>query len=308
MAPKKRLSAKRAWLGRILFIALAGFIWMLLQVAERKFNYQIAVPVELTDVPADLLIITRPDSVLLEVNAAGLYGWRQSWREQDVKRLSFEDFQPTTGGRFFISSRRMLAEWSLPSEGAVAWSALEDTLWVKTSVLERVKLPVESKIKVTYSPPYFGYGKRSIRPDSLFVFGPAEVLDTLRSIPTEVVVKTDVRQSFSTVVALRLPPSTHSSTREVTVSQEVRVFTEKWVEVPLQISGNRGAWKPEPGFVRVKCRVALEDYQRLNGDVFVATYKRNIEGDAESPIEWTHVPGYVELLDWQPKYVEIIER
>lgn len=306
---KKAWKNRRSiWLTRLAFLLLSIFLWTLLKLSSSDLHAVVEVPVKLVDQPLNVMLVDPPTSMKVRYSGFGLSGLMERWKDQQEIELPFESFASAGDGRYFLSTDRFQNSVANRAPEGIAWNGLVDTLWIATGSLERVKLPVVSRLHLQFEAPYYKLGQPVISPDSIYIFGPKGILDTMQFYLLPVHSASNVNHQVNVEFPVELSQPLHSSTEQVRVIQEVAPTTEKWVEVELQNETFTNKWKAFPSVVRVRCRVAVEDYSRLHGALFKATYKRLIEGDAEVPVKWDHVPEFVEVLDWTPKYVELIEQ
>ncbi|GGH73264.1 YbbR-like domain-containing protein [Phaeocystidibacter marisrubri] len=306
---KKDWKNKRSiWLTRLVFLLLSAFIWGLLKLGNSNIQTTITVPLKLMDVPQDIMFVEPLNEVDVRISAPALYAFREEWTEQDSVRISFNRFTAYDDQHYYLKSASFIQATQNYQPGSVDWIRLADTTWVNTSSLAKVKIELRADFDLDFIPPYYRYKKPILTPDSIYVFGPSEVLDTLRYWKLPTITQSAVDGDVNRILPVNLPVGLQSSTKSVAVQQRVEESTVKWVEVSLNNSDYTTKWKAVPEVVNVKCRVPVSDFGRLHGGLFSASYMRLEKGDAVVPIRWNHVPDFVEVLDWSPKYVELIEQ
>lgn len=306
---KKEWKNKRSiWLTRLAFLLLSAFIWGLLKLGNSNFQTTITVPLKLMDVPQDIMFVQPLNEVNVRISAPALYAFKEEWTDQDSVRISFNRFTAFDEERYFLKSSSFIQAAQNYVSGNVEWLRLADSTWVNTSSLAKVKVELRANFDLDFIPPYYSFKEPTLTPDSIYVFGPSEVLDTLRYLTLPKVSQTSVESDVNRILPVKLPQGLQSSTKSVAIQQRVEPSTVKWVEVALDNSDYTTKWKAAPEIVNVQCRVPVSDFSRLHGGLFSASYMRLDKGDAVVPIRWNHVPDFVEVLDWSPKYVELIEQ
>ncbi|KAB2814599.1 YbbR-like domain-containing protein [Phaeocystidibacter luteus] len=306
-APNKKWKSKRAlWLSRFGFLVLSFFLWSLLQLGQNKFRTTVEVPILLIDTPHDRMILDPPKTVSVVSKSGGLYALREMWKSQDQIELSFKAFERGGTTDLYLSPEAFSEATTDDVPGHVEWT-LSDTLWIHTSTLQRKALPVVARLDLQFEHPYYKHGAPEVNPDTIFLFGPPEVLDTMSVFKTPVFAMTGVEEDVNITWEIVAPEGVLSPVEELEIVQKVAPYTEKWVDVELNKVGSRLSWKPIPNKVSVKCRVPLDEYSRLQGSMIRAEVERILSGDAEVPVKFVHHPDFAEIVDWAPRYVEIIE-
>ena len=140
------------------------------------------------------------------------------------------------------------------------------------------------------------------------IYGPEEVIDTVRAVRTVMVSKTNVSESFSESVPLdMLGGKIRCNTKEVRVTVEVEKYTEKDIEVPIRVADNpKLRFFPET--LSVKCLVAMKDYATIVPEDFtVAIDKEQLE--ALQPlldVRLASWPNTIQILSTHPDKVEYL--
>lgn len=305
---KKHWKSKRSlWLTRLAFLALSAFIWGLLKLGTSEFQTTIDVPVRLVDLPSDKIFVNPLKSVKVIVSAPAMYALKEGWIDQDTLPVSFLRFKTMEEGKFYMPSHSFIQNAVGFQSSHVKWVGMKDSLWVQTSSLSKKKLAVHIDLDIDYLEPYYKFKSPVILPDSVFVFGPEDVLDTMKFLQLPTVVESEVSGNIEKLIPLKLPVDLQSPTKVIQVVQRVEPSTLKTVAVTLDNSEFTNQWKAFPESVQVTCRVPLKDFDRLNGDLFMAVYERLESGDAEVPVLWERQPEFAEIVSWSPTYVELIE-
>ena len=145
-------------------------------------------------------------------------------------------------------------------------------------------------------------------PSSVTIFGPQDVIDTIRTVRTEPLTMSNVSQDFSTTVALDLlGGQIRSNIKEVKAEIQVEKFTEMDVEVPIRIADSlKIRFFPEA--MSVKCLVAMRDYASITPESFsVAVDNQQLQ--AMKPLLDVRLatwPPTVQILSTRPDKVEYL--
>lgn len=239
---------KRGWLGTffskpskdvfifLFFIAMATVFWVI-QKMEDQTTVQVAVPVKLTNIPKDVIIATElPKELQITVRAKGNELLPFFWSPRlDTISIDFKKYDTHEATDITILAptviQQMLKE-KLPSHSTIT-QLLPDTLYYAYNRGVHKKCPVKLRGSLSTSNQYNldGY---AFTPDSVDVYAPEKILDTLRAAYTEVTMLQDMTESTQ----LRIPLMHSRSIRFIpdTVSLDINVdiLTRQSIEVYVQ--------------------------------------------------------------------------
>ncbi len=300
-------SRRSLWLTRLGFLLLSAFFWFLVQLSDETHIQSLSVPVQLVNTPDDRIIVDAPTHIKVHSEASGIQALRQYWSGPQSVVLSFDAFRRRGNDEYILLNDAFEEEVNSQISNSVHWELKEDSLLLHTSSLQRKKLAVIPNLDLTYEAPYFSEGNSIVRPDSIFVFGPPDVLDTLVSIETPTFKQRNVQDDLQYRWEIILPDGLRSPTSTVLIEQRISAHTEKWIEVELRAPNTSRSWRPVPSVVQVKCRVPIRIYDDIRGNMFQAEIDKSENGNPLVGLQWTHIPEYVQILDWTPHYFEIIE-
>ena len=160
-----------------------------------------------------------------------------------------------------------------------------DTLFLQLGVNLQKKVQVFANVSLSFRKGYDLYREIEVVPDSLWVRGPENLVDTLRYVVTARLEIKDLYDSFERPVSIvkgKGQDQLEFSQGSVTISGEVGQFTEEVVEVPLRLinvpEGEQVKLFPEK--VEVVYRVAFRDLKSVSPSDFVVVcdYKEVEEG------------------------------
>lgn len=125
-------------------------------------------------------------------------------------------------------------------------------------------------------------------PAEITVYGAPEVLDTIKSIPTEHLRIDNLGDTLSRAVALMLPGTVKSDNKVVTLSACARPFTERRFTMPVQIKGlpEGTSVKLFPNTVDVTANVLQKNYNKAQqSDICVYFNYAKASTDKLVPLE-----------------------
>ena len=169
-------------------------------------------------------------------------------------------------------------------------------------------VPVELLSDIRPQRQYGVYGIPMLEPSSITVYGPEEIIDTLKCVQTKPLFKSNVSDSFTEMVPLNLwEGRIHTDVKSVRATVQVEKFTEADVMVPIsQPELIRVRFFPE--VVTVKCLVSIKDYSNLTPDLFRVEVDKSQLDELNSllDIQLTAWPQYVQVLNTTPEKVEYL--
>lgn len=247
------------WGLKLLSLAFAMLLWMFV-VGEKRSEISLTVPLELTRVPQDMVIVSRvPEGVRVRLNGPRTLLAGVNPQQLSVS-LDLDGIQPGISSFEILPSRL-----NLPRGVEVTYIS-PSVITLEADFKVRKVLPVKPRIKGT---PADGFEVAEVRvkPAQVEVEGAERVLKQLREIPTEVVDVSGLDGSVVRPVELALPDPALRPVDRRTVRMEVviramqaeREFTQVPVVVP------RTGWKAVPPTVDVKVEGNLRVISGLKG-------------------------------------------
>ena len=272
------------------FFLFVSFGFWLLQALNETLEREVQVYLELRNVPSDVVIIdSLPPSVSVVLHDRGLALARQSissvfrpnaisidFSKYDTKQNDAEVIIPPA------DLQRMLRRVFLAS--AHIQSFRPDTLrFSYNHGLSRI-LPVKLAGSIKASRQNYIQSIR-VEPDSVCVFAPASILDTMRAVYTEPYAVEDVHEHSTLQVGLRKQKLLKYAPEQVSIMVGVGYYTEKTVRVPI-IGLNFPAEKrlrTFPAEASVTFRVESGRYHQVSSEDFVlaTTYEELLESGEE---------------------------
>ena len=189
-----------------------------------------------------------------------------------------------------------------------------DTLYFDFSSRIIKKVPVNLLYKIGFMPQHKISGAIQISPAYVTVSGPADELKGINSWETDSLKVLEVANNLTARVPLR--PNQKNNIviypRAVEVRIPVSEYTEKTLEVPLEILNSQGTDVDlYPEKVKITLNTSLSDYANINESSFQATvdladWKKN--GFKQLPVEIRKRPSFIDIVRIQPGTVDFIIR
>ena len=298
------------------FLAVSFGFW-LLQALNETLQREVNVRLELENVPPDVVIIdSLPSTINVTLQNKGLTLARHSFstlfRPNRVK-IDFSKYETgKSDAEVYISNadmQRMLGRIFVPSMRIQSFRP--DTLrFAYNHGLSRT-LPV--KLTGTFKPSQQNYIQSiRIEPDSVRVFAPKALLDSMRAVYTEDFLFEGLQANHSYWIPLRGQKLLKYAPGQVEVKVGVGYYTEKTVEVPV-IGLNFPADKKLrtfPAQVGITFRIESGRYHRISAEDFVlaTTYEELLDNTESSKLalQLKTVPEGVSNVRISPREVDYL--
>lgn len=299
----------------LFFLFLSSGFW-LLQALDETFEAEVEIPLELVDVPDDVVITSPlPEQINVVVKDKGTSLFRY-WRHK-VKpiQISFEDYSNGASSgmvRILQSDVQKAAQSHLFSTSRIQ-GIKPDTLEFFFNHGRHSTVPVAVVGKVETNPRFYLLDLHT-QPSDVRVFATSQVLDTLTAVCTMPVNLKDLQENTSVEVDLKPIRGAKIEPSKVTLMATVDVYMEDTVVVPV-VSLNFPADKQLrtfPSTVKVTYTVGYarsKDVSRKNF-VSVITYEDVLalreEGASKIPVRLKTIPEGVTNVRIEPSELDYL--
>lgn len=303
----------REFLIFLFFFALSAVFW-LLQSLNETFETEVVVPLKLNNVPSNLIITSDlPDELHVTVQDKGsilmkyLYGQPLTPVTVDYKNYDFGGM----AGRVQVQEaevRRAIAAQLFSSTRIQ--SIKPDTLEFFYNRGLKKKVPV--LISGVIEPAQQYYLRHVVaKPDSVVVFAPSSILDTLQAAYTQNFYQAGLVESKNLQIPVRPIRGAKFIPDVLDVQIDVDIYTEKTVEVPI-VGVNFPADKDLrtfPSKVKVTFKVGSKSYKSITADdfVLVISYEELINNESSKiPLHLKSIPEGVSSVRIHPSEVDYL--
>jgi len=300
------------------FLFVSVVLWLVVALSK-PYDDEINYPVSYRNFPASkVLIADVPDHLKLSVNASGftLLRYRLSSRyipiSFSVNSFKMNRLPGSDSASFYIETRYALEHISSQLSSDFLISKISpDTLVFRFSGIASKKVVVVPAITYQLDKQLILMDQCEVNPDSVAVSGPDIIIDTLSAVYT---MKDDlgiVSKTKSYEVGLQAIKYVYVKETEVSVLFEIEQFTEKTVQVPVEILNLPQNMRMQafPRSIQLTCQVGLSNYEKLDGSMFRASIDyldSDINQDNKLKISVTRQPVFVQAVKFTPKTVEYI--
>ncbi|MGN0257546.1 MAG: CdaR family protein [Bacteroides sp.] len=254
----------------LFFFFVAGGFW-LLQTLNGEFEDDLEMPFRLKGLPADVVITSDlPQNLQLRVKDRGtvLLNYKVG---KDFLPLSI-DFDKVKGNDNRVRIPASQLEKQLLSQMNASTRLLSvkpDTLDFYYTRAKSKRVPVRINGKVTAAQTYF-LADTLYTPDSVEVYAPAQMLDTIVAAYTTYTEWSEVADTVKRTLELNTQKGVKFIPQQVEVNLFTDVYTEASLELPLEGIGfpSGKELRAFPSKVKVMFQVGKNRYKTLRADEF----------------------------------------
>ena len=271
----------------LFFFAVSACFW-LLQTLNETFETEISVPLALKNVPEKVHITTGlPSQIHVTIRDRGTTLLRFfRYTVQNALEVDFEKYDAgLTNARVQvpITDVQRLIQSQLGVTSHVI-SVRPDTLEYYYNRGVARQLPIKVCGSISASPQNY-IQSMNLSEDSVMVYAPNNVLDTMQYAYTQAVSLSGLKENVTQSVSFRRMKGVEYVPNKVEMTTFVGYYAEKTVEVPiigLNFPGDKEL-RTFPSRARVTFRVESGQYQRITAENFVlaVTYEELLQNPSD---------------------------
>jgi hypothetical protein len=316
---RKRFGLRRKPYIFFICFLLSSLIWLLIKLSK-EYSETAVFPVTFSNFPSDKVLVNDLDSTLtLQLKTKGF------------KRLSnmlFHNPKPinVSVGPLLKKMKNSKTDYYILTSELYQLIGSQihypnnifaidpDTLHFILEKKFTKKVPVRTKLDLSFAQQYELADSISFNPDSVIVSGPKAVMDTLKYIETSSMSLSNIStdQHFSTDFAGKYKKAKLIITPAlISVTIPVGKYTEAWVDLTISISNNPNNYivRTFPEKTRITYVVSLKNFKDVKPDMFSAVADLSKALDAKSKklkVEIEKYPAYVKIRKIDPDKIEYI--
>lgn len=272
------LSAKsREFLIFLGFFLIAGSFWLLLTLND-EYEADFSIPVRLRGIPNNVVVTSEPVAnlrVRLKDKGTTLLNYKLGKSFFPII-LNFTDYESSNNHVRIYSADfdRRIQNQLNPTTRLL--TIRPDTLDYIYSEGSAKMVPVVLQGNVTAGRQYY-IADTIFSPDSVVVYAPSNMLDTIRFAYTENINVANITDTFKYEAIIRQPRGIKIEPPVVNLTFPVDVYTDKTVEVPLvgvDFPPNT-VLRTFPSRIKVTFQIGLSRYNDINAQDFTLTVSYN---------------------------------
>jgi len=311
---KKIFAFKRSNLKTFLFFLIfTSCLWLFIQFSK-NYTKEVEVSIVYTDLPDDKIMNDQSDQKLkLTLNGNGFRMLNYSLGNSQVVFNVGEAVSTTEDEyHFYVDKESASLKKKMLFKGKIL-NVQKDTLRLKTDVNLTKKIPIQVRKKIEYTTGYGSDKGPVVKPDSVMISGPEQVVDTIKYVTTKLIESKNLNSDYNADIGLDIEslPSKVSLDREIVEAHiAVSKFTEGNQEVSITLNNVPEGEKITifPKTVSVVYRVGLDKYKEITQMNFkvVADYKKAIEGSSFLILELVEFPNSIHDVRLKAKQVQYV--
>lgn len=296
----------------VFFLIVSTGFWIL-QKLNDTFEIEVTIPISLVGIPESITITTPlPNSVTVHIKDRGTQ--LVSYMRKEFQPVTFEfalyDNGSATGrGHISLADVQHAINIQLQSSSHIQRITPDTLEFYYNRGLHR-RLPVRFLgSATTVSKKYLH--DITFSPESVTVYAPSLVLDTMSAAYTNEIRLTDLSENTTRKSSLRFARGVKYEPETVSYTAHVDYFTEKSVTVPVTgVNFPAGkSLKAFPASVQLTFRVGSLDYAAITSESFVLTvsYEELLQSrDGNHHLELKQCPKEVSYVRIQPADIEFL--
>lgn len=301
----------REFLIFLFFFFVASVFW-LIQTLNYDYEAEFAIPIRLKNVPDDVVLtLPPPQEMHITVKDKGSvlmnYMFGQSFYPIT---LDFKDYSKSGNQIRLLSANLQKSIVSQLLTSSKITSMKPDTLDIIYTRGKAKKIPVQLTGHYTAGQQYY-ISKVQYHPDSVTVFAPEKMLDTIRHAYTEPIELKNMTDTTATRTIIKRIKGAKFVPNFVDIRFFVDIYTEKTVEVPIKGTGfpANKSLKTFPSKVKVTFQVGLSRFKNISADHFSIEipYKELQESKTDKyTVKLKNMPMDISHIRISPKEIEFL--
>lgn len=295
----------------LFFFFVAGGFW-LLQTLNNDYETSFSIPIRLKGVPNDVVITSEPASELrITVKDKGtvLLNYMLGKSFYPVT-LDYADYKSTNNRVRIYAPQFEKKVLSQLNASTRLLSMKPDTLEYIYATGASKRVPVKLQGTLSAGREYY-LSDTLFQPDSVLVYAPASVLDTITVAFTQALKLENISDTLQQQVPLQVQKGVKFVPSSIEMTLPVDIYTEKTVEVPV-----RGVNFPAdkvlrafPSKVQVTFQVGMSRFRQVGADDFhiYVTYEELLKlGSDKYTIKLKKLPKEVSRVRFNPSQIDFL--
>ena len=212
----------------LIFLVISTAAWFLVKLSE-EYVTQTTFRVLMEGSPADKWVSSDEQSVKMSLNIDGFHTLRYKMIRDRVVTIPLNEvsYRLENGNTYSFSSQYVAEKVGEKLNINASDITMNDAkIYFTMDALKSKVVPVVLRSDVTTARQYEIYGIPMLDPSSVTIYGPQEVIDTIKTVKTELLTMNNVSQNFNATLSLDLLGGLiHSNVEEVKAEVQVEKFT-----------------------------------------------------------------------------------
>ena len=216
----------------LVFLFISTILWCLLSLNEED-QYDVRMPVRLTNVPDSVTVITTPPQVIsVSLRARSTQVLKQSFGTTPTFDIDFRVFRVRNS--VLLTNTDVKAVARAAYGGASVLVAAPDSINLAFTTRRGIPMPIVIDYQVTAGPQATIEGRPTLSLDSTLIFSTGRIPASVNSISTEPIRMTDLNRPTTTRVRLLAPRNCRVIPDSVDVTFNVEPLISKSRKVVIE--------------------------------------------------------------------------
>lgn len=299
----------------IVCLFIATVLWFL-NALEKEYSTTISYPVRYIGPPShQFLANTPPEKLDLRVNAHGFTLLRHklsfSYSPIILNLNNITRNLTANNGTYLVASNTLSRRISSQISNEIKLQQINpDYIRIVFDSLKTKTIPVKANVSLNFKSQFNLKNPITVVPDEVKITGPAMLVDTVNFLLTEKQIFTELDKNISQSLKIIHPEKTTLVTEKVLLNIEVEKYTEKQIQVPIQVINKPADVRIKlfPSEITLYCKVGLSEFNNISETDFQAIVDYSSTGTNRSRliVELTAKPAFVEITRFSPESVEYL--
>ena len=295
----------------MIFLIISSFFWIITKFSN-VYKFKNDFYINWTNIPKTIIVDDQEKKISILISATGfeiiLYKFFIKNIDLSIDKDVIYDKNIATVN---INKKLFEIENQLFEKNQIE-GVLSKQISFNYSVLSKKKVPVFFDKKIKFRPGYLNEDEFNLIPDSIFVIGPTNIIDTLKRVKTILFEKNDVYKSINEVIELSVLDNLLFNQNEIKISSIIKKYSEKDFKIPIKILNLPDSIRLKlfPNYVTLKAIISLDRYNEISNNDFMITsnYKSLNSNFTSLSLLLREYPKDVKNINWYPKTVNYLIR
>ncbi len=311
----KKISLNRNIITYLVCVVIASILWFM-NTFSQDYQTELNYPIKYINIPEDKYPMNKlPDHLQLNVQAKGftLMGYRIKTSFQPIT-FNFATYQHLLQERDGISEyilntndiKEKFGNQINPDIKLV--SIYPERITFRFAPTQKKKVLINPNLEYKLKRQYI-LNQIKLDPDSVTISGPANIIDTLQSIQTEIWTLKDLSQTINKTLKLTDIENCHLNPNFTNITLEVEQFTEshRTISITPQLMPDSINIRLFPSSLNISYDVGLSKYDQINDNdfIFAVDYPQNTD-TTYLEVKIVKAPAFIKDLKYTPQKVEFL--
>ncbi|UOB17673.1 hypothetical protein [Abyssalbus ytuae] len=294
-----------------IFVLFSFFMWFLIKLSK-NYTYKISFDVDYKNIPEEKILLSKPVKTLdVIVNATGfkIFNYNLFKKNLDIDLSGYDD----PGRGFYILEDDLEEEIGNQYSDLTLRRVLADTVHIQFGINKQKYVKVVPKLTLNFSSDYELYDEIKVTPDSIWILGPENIVDTIAKLNTVEYKADNISNNLDATLDIDIPlplslEEISYETKKVEITAKVEKFSEKMIEVPVTVKKvpEKLSVRTFPPAVNVLVKTALKDLKNISVEDFMVSCDFNEEAEGKLKLKLEKSPDIQGEIKLQTNEVEFL--